>query len=121
MKLDEPPHDWQGNFPVFIPPAASKRYQGIYSWTWWRALCDIAQAEKLLFVGYSFPLLDVVAREYIRRKLWGRNERTVDYVLPPQHRERIKHAIRHHKEDMSVRPNWIGECWEIGHFDQLLV
>lgn len=68
--------------PVIVPPSASKQY-GLLLWRTWRLACDdIASAQKVLIVGYSFPPLDVIARVHLGKALRAKPKGTITYVSP---------------------------------------
>lgn len=70
--------------PVIVPPSASKQYD-LLLWQTWRLACDdIARAQTVLIIGYSFPPLDVFATVQLSKSLRAKPKGTVRYVSPSE-------------------------------------
>lgn len=101
-----PSETWQK--PVLIPPSANKEYKHFFDCTWAFAMKDLRDAEKILFVGYSFPGLDVFSHKKFNELLFGRQS-NIFYVLPDGNggndRMRVEKAL-------GQPPIWIGKYWK---------
>lgn len=111
--LDEPPFDWGGKPPILMPPMANKVYGGFLDWIWCFASQDVVAAEKVLFIGYSFPQLDVVARQRLGNTLASRGK-PLSYVLPTSVRDQVLRSLP------GIEIDWWGERWTVDHLNRLL-
>lgn len=94
--------------PVLIPPQAQKTYGGIIDQVWRFAEGDIASAEKVLIVGYSFPPLDTFATVRLQEALAGKE---IFYVNPDSNScTRAKSLLAKSKVQTDV------SGWNLSHF-----
>ncbi len=65
------PIAWVGSAvpPAIIPPVQNKRYRGIYVRQFEDAEALIQNADRILFVGYSFPAADRQLAEFIQKSV----------------------------------------------------
>jgi hypothetical protein len=108
------PDGASGEMPVIIPPLAGKSYRGVYEWVWTFAAHDLSVADKVLFVGYSFPSLDAFAEFHLARILRKR-DKPVTYILPRGPAlNRVKVLLN------EIEVTFIPTKWQVRHFEKIL-
>jgi hypothetical protein len=73
-------------WPLIVPPIYDKQKiigQGLIDKVWEKAFSEVSSANKLVFIGYSFPDADVWATQMFRRALWQNdNINSLELVNP---------------------------------------
>lgn len=108
--------EWNGEYPIIIPPIAGKRYDPVFRVAWQFAQQDILAADRILIVGYRFPAIDVFAEWTLGRHALRRKADNIEqYVLlepSDADRERVRSIIG--------RAELSDEAWQLRHFTDLL-
>ncbi len=96
------------SMPLIIPPVHNKEYDfygNIFSTLWSKAEEDITKAEKIILIGYSFPITDIRTNNLFKRAFSKRKTMPQIIIVNPnssQIEERFIFEFGIKKENISI-------------------
>jgi hypothetical protein len=115
FELEPLPGIGEQPMPVIVPPTITKKYQGFLQLCLLRAGTALRSAQRVLFVGYSFPIADLVLERFVRDTFSGdRSEQEIVYVNPDAA------AVARARELLPGHTDFQEESWSPAHFKWLV-
>lgn len=107
------------SMPLIIPPVHNKEYDfygDIFSTLWTKAEKDISKAEKIILIGYSFPVTDIRTNNLFKSAFSQRNTMPQIIIVNPnstQIEERFIYEFGIKKENIKVFNEYFDEQFDL--------
>lgn len=107
------------SMPLIIPPVHNKEYDffgNIFSSLWSKAEEDIAKAEKIILIGYSFPITDTRTNNLFKRAFIKRNTMPQIIIVNPNSEQIVERFIFEFgikRDNISVFNEYFDERFDI--------